>query len=323
MRREERVTVQGPVKEQQPDGMSHRGRGGGGGACPSATVPPLCRSSTARPAVPGKWTEGDTHPLRTPAAHAPRRRVPGLTRGALPGTHAPRGAPRCSNDGSECMARGMGMHCGGGGKRGARCQAATARAENALRQTCRLSQGFSAFYGVNERFWVVGVVSFRCVLFHERHPGGRLRGLHLGACTSALQVSWHALQSTRPFYIEDVVLANEGTILDKTLKDVKGFLMEKVDYFVQKCHDDRTFPPALLKTNPSLPLPMVRLRVDYSGGYPEVSPLQFGREYTTKVANATEILHPMKARKAPGQAVKGEGAVPYKKAEQQVGWGLW
>ena len=31
MRREERVTVQGPVKKQQPDGMSHRGGGGGGG----------------------------------------------------------------------------------------------------------------------------------------------------------------------------------------------------------------------------------------------------------------------------------------------------
>ena len=28
MRRDERVTVQGPVKEQQPDGMSHRGGGG-------------------------------------------------------------------------------------------------------------------------------------------------------------------------------------------------------------------------------------------------------------------------------------------------------
>ena len=27
MRREERVTVQGPVKKQQPDGMSHRGAG--------------------------------------------------------------------------------------------------------------------------------------------------------------------------------------------------------------------------------------------------------------------------------------------------------
>ena len=29
MRRGERVTVQGPVKKQQPDGMSHRGGGGG------------------------------------------------------------------------------------------------------------------------------------------------------------------------------------------------------------------------------------------------------------------------------------------------------
>ena len=32
MRREERVTVQGPVKEQQPDGMSNGG-GGGGSIC--------------------------------------------------------------------------------------------------------------------------------------------------------------------------------------------------------------------------------------------------------------------------------------------------
>ena len=34
MRMEERVTVQRPIKEQQPDGMSHRGGeawGGGGG----------------------------------------------------------------------------------------------------------------------------------------------------------------------------------------------------------------------------------------------------------------------------------------------------
>ena len=30
MRRDERVTVQGPVQERQPDGMSHRGGGGGG-----------------------------------------------------------------------------------------------------------------------------------------------------------------------------------------------------------------------------------------------------------------------------------------------------
>ena len=41
MRREERVTVQGPVKEQQPNGMSHRG--GGGGAQRPGTPQPLRR----------------------------------------------------------------------------------------------------------------------------------------------------------------------------------------------------------------------------------------------------------------------------------------
>ena len=37
MRREERVTVQGPVKKQQPDGMAH---GGGGGWPGTQTRPP-------------------------------------------------------------------------------------------------------------------------------------------------------------------------------------------------------------------------------------------------------------------------------------------
>ena len=43
MRREERVTVQGPVKEQQPDGMSHRGGTGGwtGGGGVHFSPPPV------------------------------------------------------------------------------------------------------------------------------------------------------------------------------------------------------------------------------------------------------------------------------------------
>ena len=40
MRREEQVSVQGPVKKkQQPDGMSHRG-GGGAGQGPNNPLPP-------------------------------------------------------------------------------------------------------------------------------------------------------------------------------------------------------------------------------------------------------------------------------------------
>ena len=42
MRRDERVTVQGPVKEQRPDGMSHRG---GGGTDPGRVMVPSRRTA--------------------------------------------------------------------------------------------------------------------------------------------------------------------------------------------------------------------------------------------------------------------------------------
>ena len=55
MRREERVTVEGPVKEQQPDGMSHRG---GGGLCQET------RSGLSHPHA--------SVPLHTPVEHMPK-----------------------------------------------------------------------------------------------------------------------------------------------------------------------------------------------------------------------------------------------------------
>ena len=48
MRREERVTVQGPVKKQQPDGMSHRG----GGLCRHPTQPGAAVPLRASPPSP-------------------------------------------------------------------------------------------------------------------------------------------------------------------------------------------------------------------------------------------------------------------------------
>ena len=56
MRREERVTVQGPVKEQQPDGMSHRG---------AVQMVILCLSNGPRPGI-GRATGCKTHPFASP-----------------------------------------------------------------------------------------------------------------------------------------------------------------------------------------------------------------------------------------------------------------
>ena len=68
MRREERVTVQGPVKEQQPDGMSHReggGRNHRGSPCPgplravSQRRREVCRLPVPQVGVMGESSERD------------------------------------------------------------------------------------------------------------------------------------------------------------------------------------------------------------------------------------------------------------------------
>ena len=78
MRREERVTVQGPVKEQQPNGMSHRGGGSSQRAVltpppPSVESPP----TLSRSAFEVEWDNRSTgllcflipRPLSSTACH--------------------------------------------------------------------------------------------------------------------------------------------------------------------------------------------------------------------------------------------------------------
>ena len=99
MRREERVTVQGPVKKQQPDGMSHRGgaymglapvswlphRESAHSLCPRFVAHPTfitasCRVVLSLESTPDFTTPGDT--LQA-AANSPPSVAPSATSGSL------------------------------------------------------------------------------------------------------------------------------------------------------------------------------------------------------------------------------------------------
>ena len=56
MRREERVTVQGPVKEQQPNGMSHRGSARGVPLVTRTPPPPSGSSTLCSTACAPSWS---------------------------------------------------------------------------------------------------------------------------------------------------------------------------------------------------------------------------------------------------------------------------
>eukprot|EP00667_Euglena_gracilis_P008073 EG_transcript_8155 len=127
--------------------------------------------------------------------------------------------------------------------------------------------------------------------------------------------TWLLLDTVRPFVVEDVVLADED--LDKNAEEVRQFLEEKVENILLIVHDQHRYDPLVLAQNPSLPLPLVRLRVDYSPDYPTLNPQQFGAAFLDRVANATEILHPLKRR--PGASAKppAQATGPYQRARHQ------
>ena len=99
MRREERVTVQGPVKEQQPDGMSHRGGGSHGGCmmCLLCSDAEGARPHPSEPSVvagqsPG--VESSLHPMDVGAPHSPRRKGRGTPPTASRPSDSPAPIPR-------------------------------------------------------------------------------------------------------------------------------------------------------------------------------------------------------------------------------------
>ena len=124
MRREERVTVQGPVKEQQPDGMSHRGTPPPTISTPAPNPvlhlrvsPPVLPLAPARPPTPAAASPPSPCPFPSPC-HVPRqpnghgdvrvRHCPTTS-----GTGARRPAPACARRAHGAGPGALRPHAGG------------------------------------------------------------------------------------------------------------------------------------------------------------------------------------------------------------------
>ena len=89
------------------------------------------------------------------------------------------------------------------------------------------------------------------------------------------------LETVRPFVFDSVVLANQESVNPGNPNTVVDFLTDKVEKMVQRANMDRT------EKSPELPL--VRLRVDYSG-FSTINPQVFAQQFINRVANAQDIL---------------------------------
>ncbi|XP_042314153.1 double-strand break repair protein MRE11 isoform X1 [Sceloporus undulatus] len=97
------------------------------------------------------------------------------------------------------------------------------------------------------------------------------------------------LQTVRPFYIEDIVLADHPDIFNpdnpKVTQAIQAYCMEKVETMLDNSEREHL-------GNPQQPeKPLIRLRVDYSGGFEPFSAVRFSQKYMDRVANPKDIIH--------------------------------
>ncbi|SPR01546.1 unnamed protein product (mitochondrion) [Plasmodiophora brassicae] len=106
------------------------------------------------------------------------------------------------------------------------------------------------------------------------------------------------LTTPRPFIIEDVVLSEYAADLGGRTDSaaVQAFLRERVHKCIRRAEIESPRPPAI--THSSQWLPLIRLRVDVTGGYATVNVQQFGQEFVDKVANPDDIIQIVRRKAA-------------------------
>jgi double-strand break repair protein MRE11 len=126
-----------------------------------------------------------------------------------------------------------------------------------------------------------------CTLYCTRVcPTHRHAGL-LEICEKRFRMKALPLKTVRPFVMKDIVLDEEESIGDKMDREaITALLVEAVEDLLRQVQEE--YANVASPKHPKEPL--VRLRVDYSGGFATPHPQRFGQRFVGVVANPNEIL---------------------------------
>lgn len=107
------------------------------------------------------------------------------------------------------------------------------------------------------------------------------------------------LRTVRQFFMEDVVLANHPSLFNpdnpKVTQAIQSFCLEKIEEMLDSAERERL-------GNPQQPeKPLIRLRVDYSGGFEPFNVLRFSQKFVDRVANPKDVIHFFRHREQKGK----------------------
>jgi double-strand break repair protein MRE11 len=133
---------------------------------------------------------------------------------------------------------------------------------------------------------------------------GEAKPKHVGmleVCGQQFRVRPIPLKTVRPFIIDDIALSAHDELDPNDADAIEEFLAKRIDELVERAAHEH---PSQRPVRPDLPL--IRLRVDYTGGYQTPHPPRFGQRFVEKVANPESILLFQRVKVQPKRA-NGKG----------------
>lgn len=118
------------------------------------------------------------------------------------------------------------------------------------------------------------------------------------------------LKTVRQFFIQDVVLADYQDLFSPDMphvsKKIEEFCYAKVNEMLEEAERERLGSPMTPEK------PLVRLRVDYSGGFEAFNTSRFSQRFVDRVANPKDLVHFLRRREQK-EDVKDDINVDYSK----------
>ncbi|XP_069495368.1 double-strand break repair protein MRE11 isoform X2 [Ambystoma mexicanum] len=116
------------------------------------------------------------------------------------------------------------------------------------------------------------------------------------------------LETVRQFFIDDLVLTDHPDLFNadnpKATQAIEAFCMEKIESMLEIAERDR------LGNTRQPEKPLIRLRVDYSGGFEPFNALRFSQKFVDRVANPKDIIHFFRHKEQ-----------KFKKGEEEINFG--
>ncbi|RCI05938.1 Double-strand break repair protein mre11a [Rhizopus stolonifer] len=98
------------------------------------------------------------------------------------------------------------------------------------------------------------------------------------------------LKTIRPFQFTTISLSRVENLVPSDAKGIQQYLGGVVENLIEKAKLEWEDQQGEDAPNMEMPMPLIRIRVDYSGGYETFNPQQFGQKFIDRVANPNDIL---------------------------------